>query len=178
MVVFFTHMLLPCVLFADVLPWYISAGNDGGVAKAFPGGNIQTLTLDCLVQQQPVAFLKIDVEGNDLKAIGSAHQAYSARLVRNVLVEFGPPQRWAEVARQTAEDGVRLMQTMEGYGFTTWLAPSQCSQMANAQLHTHLSTAHGVRVARISPHQFRALVELMRRTSLECYMWWSLDSVG
>ena len=148
-------------------------GSDGGVATAFPGGRIRTLTLDCIINRRSVAFLKIDVEGNDLRAIRSAHKSCRAGLVQNVIVEFGPPSRWRKVAKQTAADGVRTMQQMEGYGYVAWLAPSQCTSRAQSALKLHTDVVHGVPLARLEAATFKPLMAVMAASNLECYIYWT-----
>eukprot|EP00667_Euglena_gracilis_P013146 EG_transcript_13527 len=147
-------------------------GADGGVASVVPGGSICTLTLDDVIQQRPVAFLKIDVEGNDLKVMQSATQALKAGLVRNVLVEFGPPQRWFTVAQQMEDDGVQAFVRMQRFGFVALLAPSQCTGDAVEELRLRTLTLHGVRVACVEAQHYRPLVRLMRTTTHECYLLW------
>jgi len=150
-------------------------GADGGIATVVEGGDLCALPLDDLILGREVTFLKVDVEGNDLRALRSAHQAYRSGHVRNVLVEFGPPKRWREVAQQSDRDGVNTMQAMHRLGFSTWLAPSQCTDTAMTELDLPRITAHGVRLARLSPSHFRPLVNIMDVTGAECYLFWTLD---
>ncbi|KAI7864893.1 hypothetical protein BDF14DRAFT_1121626 [Spinellus fusiger] len=52
-------------------------------------------TLDkAMVLRQPIHFMKIDVEGFELKSLESASGLYEAGLVEHTVLEFGPPSRW------------------------------------------------------------------------------------
>ncbi|KAI8377834.1 uncharacterized protein BYT42DRAFT_593927 [Radiomyces spectabilis] len=49
---------------------------------------------EALLFDQPIHFLKIDVEGFELPALESASRLYEKGLVENTVLEFGPPSRW------------------------------------------------------------------------------------
>lgn len=47
-----------------------------------------------LLLRQPIHFLKIDVEGFELRALESASALYEAGLIEHTVLEFGAPNRW------------------------------------------------------------------------------------
>jgi len=148
---------------------------DGGLATVAEGGEgtLCSLPLDDVIRHRNVTFLKIDVEGVELRALRSGNRAFRAGRVRNILVEFGPPKRWLESARKA--DGASAMLAMYRLGFSTWLAPSQCTNLATTQLDLPQTTVHGVSLSRLSPSHVRPLISLMNNTGTECYVFWTLD---
>ena len=59
-------------------------------------------------EKRDICFLKVDVEGFELHAIPSAAPLFATGRVHNLVVEFGPPNRWG-VADNSAADGVSLL---------------------------------------------------------------------
>ncbi|KAI7855690.1 hypothetical protein BDC45DRAFT_86933 [Circinella umbellata] len=54
----------------------------------------QTMIDESLTLRQPIHFLKIDVEGFELRALESASKLFELGLIENLIMEFGPPNRW------------------------------------------------------------------------------------
>ena len=75
--------------------------------RGYGGGGFSVLC-----QGRAVAFLKVDVEGFELHAIPSSKTLLESKQVENLLVEFGPPQRWHSAAKDTAKDGLALLRNM------------------------------------------------------------------
>lgn len=64
-----------------------------------------------------IACLKIDVEGFDLHVIPSAASLFAQKRVENVLVEFGPLEKWEEVAGDAPQVGLKMLKDLHGeYG--------------------------------------------------------------
>ncbi|KAI9321642.1 hypothetical protein BX666DRAFT_1904186 [Dichotomocladium elegans] len=47
-----------------------------------------------MLLNQPIHFLKIDVEGFELQALESAARLFEGGLIEHCVLEFGPPDRW------------------------------------------------------------------------------------
>jgi len=76
-------------------------------------------------ENRDIAFLKIDVEGFELHAIPSANKLFASRRARNVLIEYGPPNRW-KVAKNTPAQGVQILaDAKERFGFSVRLIDSE-----------------------------------------------------
>jgi hypothetical protein len=76
-------------------------------------------------ENRDIAFLKIDVEGFELHAIPSANKLFASKRARNVLIEYGPPNRW-KVAKNTPAEGVQLLaDAKERFGFSVRLIDSE-----------------------------------------------------
>ncbi|RUP48059.1 hypothetical protein BC936DRAFT_145009 [Jimgerdemannia flammicorona] len=55
-----------------------------------------------ILLRQPIHFLKIDVEGFELRALESASALYEVGLIEHTVLEFGSPDRWTVTEPQTA----------------------------------------------------------------------------
>ncbi|CAO3583096.1 unnamed protein product [Absidia cylindrospora] len=85
--------------------------------------------------REPIQFLKIDVEGFELHALESTQKLFEAKLVENVVLEFGPPNRWdvtfeegldvAEKRKRSIAQCKRVLRQMiDEYGFDIYILPS------------------------------------------------------
>lgn len=103
----------------------IAEGAVGTVVRGRPGGiTAVPLTPDVVPGDARVAFLKVDVEGFESHALLSAGPLLEKQLVRDVIVEFGPPSRWASSSGDTPAHGVALQEQMHKWGYEVRLLPS------------------------------------------------------
>jgi len=158
----------------------ITAGEgvaDGGlatVAMADAGeGDFCALTLDDVIRNRVVSFVKIDVEGTELRVLRSSFRSFAASLVRNVLVEFGPPRKWMEVSQQTNRDAMTVLSKMQRLGFQMWLTPSKCAERVREEIDTPTTKVHGVPLARIARTSLRQFLRVMNASDLECHILWT-----
>lgn len=85
---------------------------------------IRTYSLDDLLEErmgstcanQPVAALKMDVEGFELLALAGLRRSLSNKRVRNLIFEFGPASRWAPHGQGKA-DGLSALETLFDSGY-------------------------------------------------------------
>ena len=63
------------------------------------------------VVQEPLTYLKIDVEGFDLFALEGANALLEA--VSLIIIEFGPTSRWSSVTHQNDASGLRIMRLLK-----------------------------------------------------------------
>jgi FkbM family methyltransferase len=105
---------------------------EGGVATVVRGGGgggeraVAYPPTAFLPAAARLCFLKVDVEGFELAALGGSTLAalVDAGRIANILVEFGPPGRWAR-AGATAGDGLQLLKALQGRGLVPRLLKSQ-----------------------------------------------------
>ena len=72
-----------------------------GTVRGDEKGKISSRRISEIVPKgQQVSFLKIDVEGTELSALLSAKLLLDLDRIDNILVEFGPPNRWMQVTHR------------------------------------------------------------------------------
>ncbi|RUS31229.1 hypothetical protein BC938DRAFT_478222 [Jimgerdemannia flammicorona] len=88
-----------------------------------------------LLLRQPIHFLKIDVEGFELRALKSASALYEAGLIEHTILEFGEPYRWTVTepatlseeqarAKTLAEAKMVLNKAVTDWNLDIYLLPS------------------------------------------------------
>jgi FkbM family methyltransferase len=123
-----------------------------------------------------VCFLKVDVEGFELHAIPSAGMLLDTGRVHNVLVEFGPPNRWG-VAQNSADDGVQLLEMMQNkHGFEPRLINSLVwnEYMSRTDESAKTSAKDRNLVPLDSNMRHQEVVDAMARCC-EAYVWFTRD---
>ena len=93
---------------------------ESGQASAHPDAGVElerftveTMTLDELLGEQPVRFLKIDVEGHEPAVLRGAARALRSGRVEYVLVELA-----STVMSRSGASGASLIDVLEGCGYT------------------------------------------------------------
>lgn len=153
---------------------------------------------------QRISFLKLDVEGFELHALVSAFtlfgdpaasmsQQYKGRgragvaVVENVVVEYGPPDRWREVAGDRSADGVAVLEQLRALGFEARLVDSQvwnAALVAFGQQHNLRASAEwgrvrgtgqsvGSYIALPRNEVVETLIQTMQETRSEAYLWFT-----
>ena len=128
-------------------------------------------------ETRDICFLKVDVEGFELHAIPSAAPLFKAGRVHNVVVEFGPPNRW-QVANNGAEDGVRLMHNMQhSHGFEPRLINSLVwnEYLSQTDAEAKRSAKERSFVPLDSGFRQQEAVDAMARCC-EAYVWFTRDT--
>ena len=128
-------------------------------------------------ETRDICFLKVDVEGFELHAIPSAAPLFKAGRVHNVVVEFGPPNRW-QVANNGAEDGVKLMHNMQhSHGFEPRLINSLVwnEYLSQTDAEAKRSAKERSFVPLDSGFRQQEAVDAMARCC-EAYVWFTRDT--
>jgi hypothetical protein len=71
------------------------------IKKSLDGDGVGVKLSNALLWNQPIHFLKIDVEGFELPALKSAARLFEAGLVEHTVLEFGPPHRWDAIVENS-----------------------------------------------------------------------------
>jgi hypothetical protein len=74
---------------------------------------VEATTLDALVGEQPVRFLKIDVEGHEPAVLRGAGRALRSGQIDFVLVELA-----SAVMERSGASAASLIDVLEGHGYT------------------------------------------------------------
>jgi len=161
--------------------------NEGGIGRLVVGEKtdnnptaVETRFIDDFMPNNPsraVDFLKVDVEGFEIKALRSAKKLFgdSKGRVRNVLVEFGPPSRW-ERSGNSAADGVTLLREMrDNYGFEPRIMASFAFEPFQKLVPgAEEKSAYGATYMTVSgDSEIDMLVEAMRKCNCEAYVWFA-----
>mmetsp|Transcript_146 Transcript_146/g.302 ORF Transcript_146/g.302 Transcript_146/m.302 type:complete len:451 (-) Transcript_146:258-1610(-) len=125
-------------------------------------------------ERREVCFLKVDVEGFELRAMKSAGKDLLGR-VRNLLVEYGPPSRWV-VANNTAEDGEELLQRMANEeGFESRLIKSFVWDWQTSKKREEMANYQKQRFKPLTGPDQKEIVKSMKNCSCEGYIWFTRD---
>ncbi|KAJ3010733.1 hypothetical protein HKX48_007220 [Thoreauomyces humboldtii] len=153
------------------------AGDRGGahIAVGKRGLEVKAIRLDKIVRHlpdQPVAFLKIDIEGFEVQGIRSASGLFEQKLVRNVVVEWGPPARWKEFHSTTVEDAILLLDDMHNlYGFELGVMPSiGFPKLLAAKFGTAVSFGSVSQMIKVDKSSYGELMTLSEEAG-ELYLW-------
>ncbi|KAJ3034024.1 hypothetical protein HDV00_005501 [Rhizophlyctis rosea] len=90
----------------------------------FTVSTIRIDLLNLLLPNQPVSFMKVDIEGFEIQGLYSAEGLFKKKQIRHVVVEWGPPQRWLDFLGQKKEAAVKVMEWMYEHGFEIAVLPS------------------------------------------------------
>ena len=115
----------------------LSLINEGGTARlgdmtrGVPMMDVETVSVYMTAQSEwpghkpsaEVAFLNVDVEGNELPAMRSAIGLFERRKIRHSNVEFGPIMDWESAARSgvagsNREAAYDILQKLRNFGYT------------------------------------------------------------
>ncbi|KAJ3167752.1 hypothetical protein HDU87_001471 [Geranomyces variabilis] len=108
----------------------VKMSGDGGIAHIVGKRDfeVESVRLDEIkrhLPSQPIAYLKVDIEGFEVAGIRSAAGLFEKSLVRNVVVEWGPPARWAQFKSSDVPAALSLLNDMHlRYGFELAVLPS------------------------------------------------------
>lgn len=153
-------------------------GDDGAIAVPLEGaaGGTTSLRLDdAPIGDGPISFLKIDVEGYEITALRSARALFRARRVKNVIIEFGPPERWARAGSTPADAEEVLRTARDEYGFDVRVVRSFCYNALRSALpegSERVDGASRVTYLDVSGRREATLLSTMRD---ECYVWLHLS---
>ena len=147
----------------------INEGAIGTIVKGVSGrGQIQTHPIADIVPQNAteIAYMKVDVEGVELAALISAVPLFKKRIVKTVVVEFGPPSRWANTLGMGGKDGLDIMAMMAKYQFDIKLLDSQVYATYGGSGEYVMLTGHS---------DYRRLIDAMSTCECEAYLAFELN---
>ena len=124
-----------------------------------------------------VTFMKIDVQGHELRVLDSAFGLTSSKRVQNIIAEFGPTRRWFASTGDTVQYAEQVIRDLSLHGYSIRLMrthnPVQCYEAMYRQEHVTIPNQDGS--ALLIPHaKIGEFIHIMDALQHQCYVWFAL----
>mmetsp|Transcript_12493 Transcript_12493/g.24898 ORF Transcript_12493/g.24898 Transcript_12493/m.24898 type:complete len:363 (+) Transcript_12493:115-1203(+) len=163
----------------------IQGGSYEGFLKNSDDGEILSTSFDCfahhtqLLSMKELSFVKIDVEGFEIKVLEGAKQSLFAPNVRigSLLMEVGP-SRWSR-SGVTLEEGVAAMLDLSTHFKESYVMFRKGDTCPGAKLKDMLSassphrTLFDVEIYKVRPSEWNKLLTQMNALKSDCNFWYT-----